>query len=240
MVFKRTLRALSNRLLLGFNALGFSRECPFCHWTGFRFLPYGVNAAKRLDALCPGCGSLERHRLAYILLKGKLPRLNRCLHVAPEQVIEQWLRSISLDYLSIDLGGAAMQKMDITQLSLPSNFFSLVYCSHVLEHVPADAQAISELYRVLEIGGLAIIQVPIRDGPTYEDVSLTTDEDRLKAFFQVDHVRLYGIDLVQRLQSAGFSVEVYRPHSLSHRLIHRYRLTFFLTNELFVAKKWPH
>jgi hypothetical protein len=42
---------------------------------------------------------------------------------------------------------------------------------------------------------------------TYEDSRLTTAEQRLRAFGQVDHVRLCGLDYVDRLAEAGFAVE---------------------------------
>jgi hypothetical protein len=40
--------------------------CPVCE-TGFRkFYPFGVNP--RPNACCPGCGSVERHRLLWVAL----------------------------------------------------------------------------------------------------------------------------------------------------------------------------
>ena len=67
----------------------------------------------------------------------------------------------------------------------------------------------SELRRVLTPGGWAIIMVPIDHGrsATYEDRSITTPEERERAYWQSDHVRLYGRDVVDRLAVAGFVVE---------------------------------
>jgi hypothetical protein len=42
---------------------------------------------------------------------------------------------------------------------------------------------------------------------TYEDASITTPLDRMVAFGQQDHVRIYGNDLPDRLRDAGFGVE---------------------------------
>ena len=41
---------------------------------------------------------------------------------------------------------------------------------------------------------------------TYEDSAITEPEDRLEAFGQEDHVRIYGRDYVDRLLAAGFEV----------------------------------
>ena len=47
-------------------------------------------------------------------------------------------------------------------VSLPfmSDFFDIVVCSHVLEHVKDDKKAILEIKRVLKKNGLAVIGVP--------------------------------------------------------------------------------
>jgi ubiquinone/menaquinone biosynthesis C-methylase UbiE len=41
------------------------------------------------------------------------------------------------------------------------NFFDVIICNHVLEHVKDDQKAMSELFRVLNPKGIAILQVPI-------------------------------------------------------------------------------
>lgn len=54
----------------------------------------------------------------------------------------------------------------------------------------------SELYRILNPGGWAILQVPISLTlkNTYEDFSRTTITSREPAFGQEDHVRIYAED----------------------------------------------
>jgi SAM-dependent methyltransferase len=93
-------------------------------------------------------------------------------------------------------------------MELADGSFDLILCSHVLEHVPDDGAAMSELRRVLAPGGLALVLTPYRaDRPTYEDPSVTSPLDRMVAFGQQDHVRIYGTDLADRLTGAGFEVE---------------------------------
>jgi SAM-dependent methyltransferase len=137
------------------------RFCPFCGWRGFRFEPFGNAATHRQDAQCPICGSLERHRLAFVLLRNRIARGQRVLHVAPEPMIIPWLVSLSSEYLNIDLQIPAMKQMDLTDLDISDGSKTLVWCSHVLGHIPDDQKALSEMYRVLEPGGVLVLQVPI-------------------------------------------------------------------------------
>jgi len=63
-----------------------------------------------------------------------------------------------------------------------------------------------ELYRVLKPGGTAILQVPLEEGRknTFEDDSITDQQERTRIFGQYDHVRVYGQDYYNRLQEVGF------------------------------------
>jgi len=85
--------------------------------------------------------------------------------------------------------------------------FDVILCSHVLEHVHDDQRAMRELFRILRPGGWAMIQVPISSKPTFEDPSITEPAERERVFWQADHVRLYGLDIADRLLEAGFEVE---------------------------------
>ena len=215
-----------------------TRQCPCCGWHGFAFDPFGQLSWRRDDAMCPWCKSLERHRLVYLLLKDDLARGGfRTLHVAPELSLQKWLQSVSADYLSIDTNGRAMAVMDLTALDLPDNSRTLVWCSHVLEHVPDDRKAMAEMFRVLAPGGLAVIQVPVDVPKTEEDPALTDPAERLRRFKQEDHVRLYGMDVVDRLKGAGFEVQVRRPQDFSRDVVKRHSLSFRPTNEVFVCRK---
>jgi SAM-dependent methyltransferase len=49
---------------------------------------------------------------------------------------------------------------DVTRLPFPDQFFDLVICSEVLEHLPDDATAIRELARVLKPGKNLVVSVP--------------------------------------------------------------------------------
>jgi glycosyltransferase involved in cell wall biosynthesis/Tfp pilus assembly protein PilF len=188
--------------------------CPVCDTQAERFLTYGVK--KRSNACCPRCGAMERHRLLWLYLQTQTDifRKNiKMLDVAPSNLISERLKSQpNIDYLSIDLQSArAMRHMDLTNLELPKNEFDFILCYHVLEHIPEDRKALSELFRVLKPGGWAIIQVPLYRElkETLEDPSVTDPKARERIFGQKDHVRKYSPnDYKRRLAVAGFRVEV--------------------------------
>jgi predicted SAM-dependent methyltransferase len=134
------------------------------------------------------------------------------LHFAPEKVFQKKFKAIPrLNYYSADLmSSQAETHVDITRLCYKDNRFDAILCSHVLEHVLDDRQAMHELVRVLKPGGWAILQTPIDpDRPfTFEDETITIPEDRTRLFGQYNHVRIYGCDYKNRLEDAGFNVRV--------------------------------
>jgi len=176
-----------------------------------KFRVFGVK--KRKDAQCPNCYSLERHRLLWCFLKDKTDLFDgnskSLLHIAPERLTSKLLAALpNIDYLSVDLDSElAMVKIDLTDIQYPDHSFDVIFCSHVLEHIEDDGKAMSEMYRILGPGGWAAVQVPTYGETTFEDPSVATPEDRLKLFGQKDHVRIYELDIVDRLKTAGFQVE---------------------------------
>ncbi len=183
--------------------------CPVCRKGYRKFLPAGLDP--RANAMCPGCGSLERHRLLLAALEKlwrdeTLPRGGRLLHVAPEPALAgAFMRHF--DYTSIDLdGGRAMMAMDLTDLTFADQSFDAIICNHVLEHIPDDRMAMAELHRVTKVGGWGSLQVPMQGDVTQEDLSITDPQERQRLYGQDDHVRLYGRDFLGRLDAVGFEV----------------------------------
>jgi SAM-dependent methyltransferase len=171
-----------------------------------------AGAVRRPNATCPRCASAERQRLMwlYVTQRGLIPPETRLLHVAPERSLSARLRALpGIDYVSGDLSGTGMLRLDVTDLSaFPDGSFDAIICSHVLEHVLEDRRAMAELARVLRCGGWAILLVPIdaARATTFEDSSVTDPRERLRLFGQEDHVRVYGRDFPDRLHEAGFQV----------------------------------
>jgi ubiquinone/menaquinone biosynthesis C-methylase UbiE len=130
-----------------------------------------------------------------------------------------------------------MVKMDITDIQYPDNSFDVVYCSHVLEHVPDDRKAMRELARVLKPTGWAILAVPIFNEKTFEDPTITSPEERERVFRQSDHVRIYGRDFVDRLRESGFDVTVDRFASgFSDEMVRKHGLS---REDIYLCRKRP-
>src|SRR5690606_19939096 len=103
---------------------------------------------------------------------------------------------------------AHVQNMNVMDIPYGDHHFDYVLCNHVLEHIPEDTKAMKEIFRVLKPGGSAILQVPIskNSAQTVEDFTIEDPKKREELFGQFDHVRIYGQDYVNRLESAGFKV----------------------------------
>ncbi|WP_370476945.1 class I SAM-dependent methyltransferase [Tamlana flava] len=177
------------------------------------FLPYGYGK-QRNNVLSPSTLSLERHRLLWLYLKNETDFFSaklKVLHFAPEQAFFRRFRKMdNLDYVTTDLNSPlADVKADICNLPFSDNEFDIILCNHVLEHIPNDKKAMSELFRVMKPNGMGIFQVPqdLNRETTFEDDSITDKKERAKIFGQYDHVRVYGRDYFDKLQAIGFKVE---------------------------------
>jgi SAM-dependent methyltransferase len=194
--------------------------CSVCGSTFKSFAPFG--RGKRQNARCLACDSLERHRLLWKYLQERTDLFQqkkqiRVMHFAPEKAFYDVLSERpNITYVPCDFvpevyafnGKAKIEKVDITDIPFPENHFDVILCTHVLEHIPDDNKAMSELFRVMKKGGWGVFQVPIdynRD-KTYEDFSITSPAARKKAFGRAGHVRWYGRDYKLRLANAGFKV----------------------------------
>ncbi|MDR6301266.1 putative SAM-dependent methyltransferase [Mesonia maritima] len=178
-----------------------------------KFLPYGYQKTRE-NVLAPGTLSLERHRLLWVYLEREtdfFTSTKKILHFAPEQAFYKRFKKLqNLDYTTTDLNSPlADVKADICNLPFKDNTYDVIFCNHVLEHIPDDTKATKELYRVLAPNGMAILQVPqdLDREKTFQDDSITDPKERAKVFGQYDHVRIYGRDYFQKLKSVGFEVE---------------------------------
>ncbi|MBM3429379.1 MAG: methyltransferase domain-containing protein [Bacteroidetes bacterium] len=207
--------------------------CPVCERSFSKFLSYGSNVAHRENVLCPYDLTLERHRLMWLYLKKESNFFTaeglKVLHIAPEQCfLPLFKKQSNLAYLTGDLESPIADiHFDLHEIPLEDNRFDVVFCNHVMEHVKDPIQCMKEIYRVMNNGGWAIMQVPqdFNRTETYEDASITSPEDREKHFWQKDHVRLFGKDYPQWLEKAGFKVTEFNLNNhFSNEEIERYRL----------------
>nr|WP_314864557.1 methyltransferase domain-containing protein [uncultured Flavobacterium sp.] len=178
------------------------------------FLPYGYGT-QRNNVLSPSTLSLERHRLLWLYLQNETDfftatEKKNVLHFAPEQEFyKRFKKQKNIQYTTTDLfSPLADVKADICNLPFEDNQYDVIFCNHVLEHIPDDNKAMQELYRVLKPGGMAILQIPqdLNRATTFSDDSITDEKERAKIFGQYDHVRVYGRDYFDKLRSIGFTV----------------------------------
>lgn len=190
---------------------GSARYCPCCERSFSRFL----SDRGQPDTTCPRCWSGQRHRVLVEYLRTDTDffvRPHDVLHVAPERCLEGRFRRLpNLSYVTADLEAPADIRLDLTDASLPDSSFDVVICLHVLEHIGDDRRALREIHRILRPGGFAIIDVPLDEREETFEPEARTPKERLRLLGQEDHVRFYGrSDLVRRLTSAGFDVDVVR------------------------------
>ena len=165
-----------------------------------KFLSYGYKTVRK-NALCPGTLSLERHRLLWLYLDRETNFLSsnlKVLHVAPEQVFYKKFKKLkNWEYFTFDLNSPIADiKGDLISTNFKDEYFDLIICNHVLEHIEDDKSALDEMYRILKYNGISILQVPInvKRENTFEDLSIKSKIQREKYFGQYDHVREYGLD----------------------------------------------
>ena len=209
-----------------------------------KFLSYGYKTVRK-NALCPGTLSLERHRLLWLYLDKETNFLNsnlKVLHVAPEQVFYKKFKKLkNWEYFTFDLNSPIADiKGDLISTNFKDEYFDLIICNHVLEHIEDDKSALDEMYRILKYNGISILQVPInvKRENTFEDLSIKSKIQREKYFGQYDHVREYGLDFKDRVEQAGFEVEMINYSTkISQDLVIKYGL---MKDDLIpIGKKLP-
>jgi len=203
------------------------KYCCVCEAAVGSFLPYREGRKVKSDFLsvvdivgsdvinfsCPRCWShdRERHLFLYMDAEGLFDKCHgaKILHFAPEVWLSKKIISLSPDhYVKADLYPASLdiEKVNMLNIQYHDESFDFVIANHILEHVGDDIKALSELYRVLKPGGMAILQTPYsaRLKHTFCDPGIDDEASRLEAYGQEDHVRLYGLDLFDRIESVGF------------------------------------
>src|SRR5690348_607551 len=221
---------LLQRVIAGWLPFG-SRHCVICGHDVWWFLAHRGGSKARpalvreLDVVCsdvdhfgcPHCGShdRERHLLMYFeatrLLEDMAGRT--IVHFAPEKRLSQRIAATRPEvYVKCDLYPVSpdVERVDLLAMKFPSESVDLLIANHVLEHVTDDSKALSEIHRVLKVGGYAILQTPYSRTlhRTWEDAGITSAKARRQAFGQEDHVRLYGRDIFDRFTAPGFESHV--------------------------------
>jgi ubiquinone/menaquinone biosynthesis C-methylase UbiE len=95
---------------------------------------------------------------------------------------------------------------DMRKIKFPSNFFDFVYSMGTIEHVPEYSCAISEIYRVLKPGGMAIIGVPNKLDPFLRPV-LVWVLTKIGKYPYAPEKSFTHFELEKELKRVGFKIE---------------------------------
>lgn len=199
---------LSNLLLDYFKP---KRRCPICGWRGSEFSPIAFSDNYRAATRCPSCMTYERHRLLinYLNNHPDIPREN-ILFIGPNKFFADVLApdgyfSIDIypyDYVDVigDLG--TLPFMDIS--------FDMVICFRVLEHIPDDMSALTNLRTILKDNGSLFLSVPLYEG-IENTFDYTTDRNNCQrgpTWAYPDHARDYSInDLENKITQSKMQFE---------------------------------
>lgn len=179
-----------------------THHCPCCGWSGLSFRSFAVAEYIRNNAICPGCGSFERHRalaLFYPKFFSTLPRRpERILHFAPEPALRSFIEPLCKSYERSGMAGDDVEHhLDLNSLDLPTSSCDMILLNHVLDCMPDDLAAIREMWRVLRPSGVVIVVASYEPGSVTRELPPASNT----------RYRIYGSeDLAQHF--APFSVSV--------------------------------
>jgi SAM-dependent methyltransferase len=199
------------------NRARYAGRCNVCGRRGvFQIRPASWdNLRETLD--CPRCKSVSRDRFLAAVISFCLRRP----HILAEWPVD---RSVIIKEPSAYRGRAVVlaEKVDYRQFRFPEESLEAlpdrdasidhVITADVFEHVRLDEIAFREIYRVLKPGGYFFLQVPYAHAEhTRVLVEPRGDEDvyLCPPQYHDEHTlvyRIYGHDLLPRLERLGFSV----------------------------------
>lgn len=106
-------------------------------------------------------------------------------------------KSVVENYAQIQQVNLHLDRLE--HLSLPSNYFDLIFCSHTLEHADSAAEMLEIIRQALRPGGLLLLEIPNLQGITNQDV--------IEEFFIDKHTFHFDREtLIDYVSSSGFSV----------------------------------
>jgi SAM-dependent methyltransferase len=152
----------------------------------------------------------------------------KMLHFAPESFFRAFFSRRFGHYETADLSMKGVDyNVDLQQLPFDDRSYDFVFASHVLEHIPDDEKAISEISRILRPDGIAILPVPIVSENTIEYTEPNPNESY--------HVRAPGFDYFHRYNPYFSRVEQFSSDSLPYK----YQLFTYEDRSVWPSKECP-
>lgn len=166
---------------------------------------------------CPSCESGSRLRLVVSYFQSEnidLESPQSLLHFAPERAFANYIKPYQqVKYSTAD---PMMDGVDIScgmeSIPLPDSSCNMIMANHVLEHVEDVEASLAELRRVLRKDGQVLFTIPI-DWDLKNSYSVEKELDpvtRIRLFGASDHVRQFGSDFSNILESNAFQVSEFR------------------------------
>jgi SAM-dependent methyltransferase len=166
-----------------------------------------IDAVRLLLAKCAVADAYEMSSRGALLkyLRDRIPRV---------------VTSEYLDGVEPGTSRDGMRCEDVQRLSFADEQFDLCTSTEVFEHVPNDIAGFREIHRALRKGGSLVFTVPLSEtASTVERATLVDGEirhrlpaayhgDRLRGEGKVLVFRDYGLDVCDRVRSAGFGEAV--------------------------------
>ncbi len=185
----------------GAMARGHRVGCNICGWHGDAFDGF----AHSESAVCPRCGSIARDRFLYHCWTTRTPyrRRLRLLETSPRLGEEYRSHMAELvNYAASDYDERAHRgdrQLDLQNLDLPDASLDVVLTSHVLEHVPDTALALSNLHRVVVPDGVVFVMVPLLQARTAPPAEVEYHGDQTLVYWR------FGWDFARLASDAGFA-----------------------------------
>ncbi|RPH51050.1 MAG: class I SAM-dependent methyltransferase [Desulfobacteraceae bacterium] len=186
----------------------------------------------RKHAKCPQCNAVERHRLQFVVINYVLRDIDtsnlKMLHCAPEPFFYDFFSQRFGQYETADLNRKDVDhNVDLQHLQFADATYDFVFASHVLEHIPDDEKAISEIRRILKPKGIAVLPVPVIAEKTIEYPGPNPNES--------NHVRAPGMDYFDRFGRYFSKVERFSSDSLPKK----YQLFLYEDRSQWPTKECP-
>lgn len=205
-------------------------RCPFCGPSMLVRLSHDEHGIR-----CVRCGASAIHLSMGGILSAHVPDLARrdAYELSARGPLVAYLRRMARsltvsEYMPGANSRGGVRNEDVQDLTFADASFDIVTHTEVLEHVPDDARAFSELHRVLRPGGIMVFTVPqhggkrtverarLRNGNVELLLAPAYHRDPLRGGTDILAYRDYGFDILERLRVAGFdTAEFHDPQSLA-------------------------